>query len=872
MKIEEIAKQLKGKRKSVSDLARFISTQTDHNPNYTILLGAGCSISSGVNTATDLTREWRKELCGEITDVEAQRLYLKQEHGDWYDPNREYSSLFERKYDLQRQRRMFVEKEVSGKTPSLGYAYLTALVNQNYFNTIFTTNFDDLINEAFYSYSDQRPIVCAHDSSINSITVTSKRPKIIKLHGDYLFDDLKSTARETESLEQNMKRKFAEFSKDYGLIVTGYSGGDRSIMDTLTSLLKSDEYFKNGIYWCIRKDSEVSEELRKLLWKEKVYFVEIDGFDEFLAELYHTTNKGEALPFSTISVSRRPAEIVRRLLSLQDKFPTESPILKKAREELVKQSKRATLVDMVYRPETEEFNNDEKSSDDELITQLEITNLIESGNYREAVAKGRAVLQEGINIRPVARRRMLTLIIQAHRYLEELNEAIRIVEELISFQPHNAANYLLKSNLTLDRFQKIAVVEKAIEVNPYFARSYYEKAFLYAVEARSSYGDDRKNAVIAAHEAIKMGLVRDPSIHNPCWSLKFNLIKEFQKDEQACDTELNKIVHQLCEMNPNEYIVLNLRAKMLSEKDMSKLEVLLEDIDRIKKRSEPRLRARLDIIRLESIATGNNTEQIANALSMAELDHDLAKNPELAVVVGELKRKKLGLDNDAIILMENCLKVGFDDDVVELLVSTLIELGRQAEAEKTFSKWRHRLPLGMSSRLHLDILEGRKDFDGVLSELRKPRTPSEKNYANQIYVLLRKGADEEAKNLGKNVLTDINYSREADALIINYELARKRLNSKVSSDRLEELLEFTSAVSTKAAIYALLDKKKEMIENIKKEMQNDKTFRFTVARWPVFDKVRTNPDFMQAVSLINPAPLNSKSKVESITKMSASSG
>lgn len=126
--------------------------------------------------------------------------HLKNSQADWYDPSKEYSSLFERKYNLQRQRRIFVEKEVSDATPSLGYAYLTSLVNQTYFNTIFTTNFDDLINEAFYFYSDQRPIVCAHDSSIDSITVTSKRPKVIKLHGDYLFDDIKATTRETESL------------------------------------------------------------------------------------------------------------------------------------------------------------------------------------------------------------------------------------------------------------------------------------------------------------------------------------------------------------------------------------------------------------------------------------------------------------------------------------------------------------------------------------------------------------------------------------------------------------------------------------------------------------------------------------------------
>jgi len=207
---------------------------------------------------------------------------------------------------------MFVEREVAGKTPSIGYAYLTSLVKGDYFQTLFTTNFDDLINEAFYLYSDQRPIVCAHDSSINSITVTSSRPKIIKLHGDYLFDDIKATAKETESLEQNMKAKFSEFAKDYGLIVVGYSGCDRSIMDAISVLLKNDAYFKNGIYWCLRKDSEVSDDLRKLLWKDKVFFVEIDGFDELFAEIYSCFNADGSIPISTSSFSRRPTELIAK--------------------------------------------------------------------------------------------------------------------------------------------------------------------------------------------------------------------------------------------------------------------------------------------------------------------------------------------------------------------------------------------------------------------------------------------------------------------------------------------------------------------------------------------------------------------------------
>lgn len=212
---------------------------------------------------------------------------MKKNYSSWFDSSNAYSSLFERKFDLAPQRRRFVEKEVDGKLPSIGYAYLVSLVENNFFNAIFTTNFDDLLNEAFYQLSSTRPIVCAHDSSVHSISVSSKRPKIIKLHGDYLFENIKSTLRETESLESNTSDKLKEFCKEYGLIVVGYAGNDRSIMDILDFLIKNDTYLRNGVYWCLRGDDYISPTLKNLFWKERVYPVLIDGFDEFFAEVHH---------------------------------------------------------------------------------------------------------------------------------------------------------------------------------------------------------------------------------------------------------------------------------------------------------------------------------------------------------------------------------------------------------------------------------------------------------------------------------------------------------------------------------------------------------------------------------------------------------
>ena len=47
--------------------------------------------------------------------------------------------------------------------------------------------------------------------------------------------------------------------------------------------------FKHGIYWCIREDeTNLSDDLRHLLWKDRVYYVPIKGFDELMSTLNHS--------------------------------------------------------------------------------------------------------------------------------------------------------------------------------------------------------------------------------------------------------------------------------------------------------------------------------------------------------------------------------------------------------------------------------------------------------------------------------------------------------------------------------------------------------------------------------------------------------
>lgn len=57
-------------------------------------------------------------------------------------------------------------------------------------------------------------------------------------------------------------------------------------MDTLELLLRNEDNYKQGVYWCIRKGERPTRRLESLLRKDRVYVVEIDGFDQFAAELH----------------------------------------------------------------------------------------------------------------------------------------------------------------------------------------------------------------------------------------------------------------------------------------------------------------------------------------------------------------------------------------------------------------------------------------------------------------------------------------------------------------------------------------------------------------------------------------------------------
>ncbi len=442
-------------KRNIDHLVNLIVTRNQDIPNFALLLGAGASSNSEVKTAREMIDTWRIQLYERSGSKTSFEHWLRRQ--SWYKSDDEYSLLFELIYDQPSQRRVYIEECVKDAHPSWGYVYLTNLMKHDFFDVVFTTNFDELISEACFLYSDElRPIICAHDSAISGIRVRSKRPKIIKLHGDFLYDNIKNTVRELETLEENMKKKIMQFAQEYGLVVVGYSGRDRSVMDVFEMLIKNEEYLKQGIYWCIREGDEIGGRLQSLLRKDRVYRVEIPGFDEFMAHVHHKA--GLNLPTPVADPIRVAHDRARLFINVPDTLKS-NRIISQDRQKVLKGLLEA--IPMSQLPSTPEGLKILESKQRRLAGSLpfSLTGAIvrESGDLKGALQHWTKAMKEDPNNKGVAHE-LADVLARLHQR-DQLKEFAR----LSPLDKGNKAYFLLHAN---DNEGAIAMADDAIADDP----------------------------------------------------------------------------------------------------------------------------------------------------------------------------------------------------------------------------------------------------------------------------------------------------------------------------------------------------------------------------------------------------------------------
>ncbi|MDR2597915.1 MAG: SIR2 family protein, partial [Treponema sp.] len=209
-----------------------------------------------------------------------------------YDSS-EYSYYFERCYQSSSSREQFITKLVSNKNPSLGHICLGNFIINDKIRTVWTTNFDTLIEAGIYQHKPAFNICILSSANKDSINKVSnyELPNIYKLHGDYRYDNIKNTLHEVQSLELAMNNVFETSLTTGGLLVIGYSGCDESIMKILEKNALKSDFLPNGLVWIKHNNSKLPTRTEKLLEQvcdinKNSGIVEVDGFDEFMYECY----------------------------------------------------------------------------------------------------------------------------------------------------------------------------------------------------------------------------------------------------------------------------------------------------------------------------------------------------------------------------------------------------------------------------------------------------------------------------------------------------------------------------------------------------------------------------------------------------------
>lgn len=861
MRTEDLRTELKNKERSVSDLLRHIRTRTeDSNPNYSLLLGAGGSVSSDIRTGKELVEEWRQDIFssfeenkGKEYDEQKAKAFLSANCGSWYNPHNEYTSLFEKKYDLPRQRRIFVEQEVAGKIPSLGYAYLTKLVKHQYFNAIFTTNFDDLVNEAFYQYSDQRPIVCAHDSSISSVTVTSKRPKLVKLHGDYLFDDLKSTLRETESLEKNMKEKFIEFAKDYGLVVVGYGGHDRSIMDVLSYLLKHDDYYKNGIYWCLRPGAYITEELRKLLWKERAFYVVVDGFDELFAEFNHTLFNGD-LPIETSLISEKSKNLISGFVKNQRLRESASQILRDDVAKLERQSKRDTLFDLIKQTTSEDSGGklSQSYSDTELILIISVEELISKNQYAAAIVEGRKHL--ATEVRQNVRVKLLRLLAAANRRLGNIEQAAAVWEELIEIQPRNPAHFISKSRVITGGEKRLALLDKALKLDAYYSDTYTEKAALLIQSLSAGGHDDFQKKYDEIISVFNISLECNPNITNPCWEDKFEFVRKSKskiKPEKP-GSDLGSIVDELKKQNPNHPKVLRMMLDLMpvsaGNSDVA------EFLAQIRKARDDQYRYRrwaYDHVLLDVFAKFNMTSELKECLAEIESNDEFKKDVDFLEVKARLLLTKLDRLEDAINMLEQALEIAPARTFIKLLATWYGYAQLNDKRKALIEKYEQELGKKAFLALMFHLYEDAGNYPKAKEYIERLKGIADWPYEylnDEVYLLLLAGNYEEAHQLLRKYLEVVKFRPDKEVALLNYELSLLKTARKIRKEKLGTMYQSGTRPIMRAVAAVLLGEKENAFLNIEEALREDSSKKYRFRYWPAFESIKNDARFIQICS------------------------
>ena len=273
------------------------------------LLGAGASASSGIPTAVDLIWDFKRTLfcaaqkvsvrtCQDLADpllrTRLQAFIDNSGRLPADGTDAEYAELFTAAYPDEADRRRYIDRVVSAATPLYGHIALAVLMALGRVRLVWTTNFDKNIEDAaarVFGSTGPLTVVTLDSAAIAEESIADERwPILGKLHGDFQSRRLKNTSEELIAQDERLRTALVDQVRRFGLVVAGYSGRDKSVMDALDGGLKSERPFPHGVFWISPPGALLFPRVTDFLSRARaagveVHMVEANNFDEIMGDL-----------------------------------------------------------------------------------------------------------------------------------------------------------------------------------------------------------------------------------------------------------------------------------------------------------------------------------------------------------------------------------------------------------------------------------------------------------------------------------------------------------------------------------------------------------------------------------------------------------
>ena len=440
---------------------------------FCFILGSGISAESGIPTGQTLATRWMACLMGEQPDLDGTPPYadlaeveetaanlravgkLQYDFGEikalwaehrgkpgWEMPSEYYFDLFKIRFSpWQQDGFYYLEQQMEGKEPSFGYHPLALMLAGGHSLAI-TTNFDSLLEDALYLYTDSKPLVINHEVLADYISRQQlSRPIIAKVHRGLFFDPLNST-EDTSGLRGQWQGELRAAFHTYTPIVIGYGGGDHSLMDFLR---QPDTRMPRGLYWCYRESSGLPENpIRQMVEDKGGHFVSIAGFDALMFAIGNALYPDKILAHET-------AKYLQARTDLRNQQYEET--LKGARENA-----------------KETVHTQSRAEDADFQAQVRVLDLLEQEGKAQWELQGQFTLLD--HIRQGNR----------HYHAREYPEAIADYTQAIALDPKYAVTYNNRGATYSDLGQYVKAIDdctQAISLDPEMALAYNNRGAAY---------------------------------------------------------------------------------------------------------------------------------------------------------------------------------------------------------------------------------------------------------------------------------------------------------------------------------------------------------------------------------------------------------